>query len=194
VRTNSALAQQAYRIGLPALGRQYSLLNNSITEGGEPAGLAAAYQGQRTGITEGLARSGFTQMQQQLGAQEQAARGGNLRANLTPQGVGAQIADQLYSSTLNEGLGRVEQLNKLLALGMGQSVQAGNASVGAGQLQLQGIAGMPQYNSTYASILGGAAGLASAYGGYSAWQAGQPGLQPGAQLPVSRNYSSFVTG
>lgn len=175
-RTQGQLANEAYGVAIPALSQQYGFLRGSIAEGGEPGYVRDAYAAQRTGITEGLGRQGQMQERQALASGKAAALGGNLNASLTPQTMGAQIADQLYSSRLNEGMGRVEQLNKLLAMGLGQSTQAGNAAIGAGQAQLQGIAGMPAYNSTYAKILAGLNVAGSAYGGYQGYMAGQQAI------------------
>jgi hypothetical protein len=184
VRLESGLARGAYAQALPALQSQYGFIGQSLAEGGEPQGLRNAFNVQRTGLTEMLARQGIAQQRQALGQQQGAALHGNASGYLTPQNVGASIADQVYTSRLNEGLGRIEQMNKLVAMGLGQSAQVGNAGIGAGQAQLQGIAGLPQYNSTYANVVGGLNLAGSLYGAYQ-----QNLAQQGAAMQSQNAYN-----
>lgn len=191
VRTQGNLAKYMYSLALPAMKDQFGYINQSLKEGGEPGYVRDAYELQRTAITDALSRQGQAARSGALAQSGQAVRGGNVTAGLTPEGMGAKIADQVYASQLNQGLGKIEQMNKLMQLSMGQTVQAGSASIGAGQAQLQGIAGMNPYNSTYAGVLAAANLAGTGYGAYQQWNAGRPGLQPGAQLPMPTNYSAF---
>lgn len=165
-RTNEALSQRAYDIGLGALGPQIQQINQGLQQGGEPGYLQRAFAGARTGATESLLSADQAETGGRLAASSRVSAGGNLMSNLTPSQVGAKIAEALYSSRTNEAVGKFEQFNKLMAMGLGQSAQAGSSAIGAGAAQLEAARGLPTYNPTYANVLT-AANLANlGYQGY----------------------------
>jgi hypothetical protein len=190
---DKALANQYYGIAVPSLKNQMGSINQSLQQG-EPGYLQQAYQGQRTGLTEGLAARGGAANAQQMRGSEQQMAGGNQFAALHPADIGAQLANALYGSKFQEGQGNLNQQFNLMSMGLGGAGTAGNAAVGASGQQLQAISYLPNYNQTYANVVGGAAGLSSLYGAYNQWQAGQPGLQGGATLPTSTSFPSGVVG
>lgn len=191
LQINKQLAEGYYSIAVPALREQLGSINQSLARG-EPQYLQQAYQGQRTGLTEGLAARGGAAQAAQMGGAKKALSGGNQFAAMHPADIGAQLANALYGSKFQEGQANLNQQFNLMNMGLGGAGTAGNAALNASGQQLQAIGYMPNYNQTYANIAGGAAGLSSLYGAYNQWQAGQPGLQPGATLPIGTSSSAVV--
>ncbi len=188
---NKSLAEGYYRIALPALSTRIGSINQSLGLG-EPEFLKQGYQQQRLGLTEGLAaRGGVAQAQQMAGAKG-ALSGGNAFASLHPADIGAQLANALYGSKFQEGQGALDQQFNLISMGLGGAGTAGNAALNASGQELNAIRYLPQYNTTYANIAGGAALGAGLYGGYQNWLSTQPGLQPGATLPTGWSSAGVV--
>ena len=157
-------AKQAYDTGFSGLSAQQQLLRGAEAE---PQYLKDAFSVQRAGITEGGVVQGQRDMQAQLGATQQAAQGGNTSGNLSPDQMGAKMAQALYSSRLQEGIGKIEQANKLMGMRLGQSQQTGSAAIGAAGNALQNISLMPNYNPTYANVLGALNLAGTVYGGFA---------------------------
>jgi hypothetical protein len=177
MQTDKLNAGRYYGIAIPGLQAQMGDINKSLNLG-EPEYLKQAYQGQRTGLTEGLAAQGGAAQAQQMRGSKAAMSGGNQFASMNPADVGAQLANALYGSKFQEGQAGINQQFNLMSMGLGGSGTAGNAAVGASQQQLQAIGYMPNYNSTLANVAGAAAGGASIYGAYRNWSAGQQGGFP----------------
>lgn len=164
-RTQGQMATQAYDIAVPALQAQSGYIRDALAQGGEPEYLQKAYAGQRTGLLEGLATQ-----QHQRSLQGPENRQGDLASSLrSPQMVGADIANAMYSSRVNESLGKIEQVHNLQRMALGQAGQTGSGALTAGGLQLQAIQGLPDYNSTYANVLGAVNLGGSIYGGANNW-------------------------
>lgn len=186
-RTQGAIARGYYRDVLPALRNQYGLLNRAISEGGEPDYVRDAYAGARTGLTESALLGDAAQTRAMLSAMPDA-EGGPMP--ITGSHVGSKIADLLWNSKVNEGMGRIEQLGNLQAMALGQVGQVGGAGLQATANELRNISMMPNYNPTYATVLGLANTGGALYGAYQDWAAGQGGslLQP---LPASTTFSQL---
>lgn len=167
---NRQLAEQYYATAIPGLQTQLGAINKSLREG-EPGFVKSAYEGQRAGLTEGLAAAGGSAQGQLMAGSKKALSGGNAFASLHPADIGAQLANALYGSKFQEGQANINQQFNLMNMGLGGTGTAGNAALGASQEQLRAIGYMPNYNSTYANIAGGAAGLSSLYGAYQGWKA-----------------------
>ena len=138
----------------------------------------SAFQGQRTGLTEGLAAQGGLQQAQQQRASKSALSGGNAFAAMHPADIGAQLANALYGSKFQEGQANLDQQFNLISMGLGGAGQSGSGALTAAQNQLGAINFLPGYNQTYANILGGAAGLSSIYGA---------GRNAGCTIALDRN-------
>lgn len=172
-RQQGQVAKQYYRIGIPALQQQFGLINSALAEGGEPVGLARAFEGQRTGLAEGLLGQEAGQTRAALRGSSDAIQGGNVGAMLTPSDIGQKLANALWGSRVQEGLGKVDQMNNLIAMALGQTGQTGSAATTAAGQQLNAVAMMPRYDPTYATALGLANVGGAAYGGYQDWYARQ---------------------
>ena len=165
-RTNRGLAEQSYGTGLPALKAQLGYIKDA-REGSLQKFLDPAFNSQRGGISDAGAYSERTSLQQRLAQQKVAGGGGNTLAALTPSEMGAKLANALSTSRVNQGLGNLEESNKLLQMQLGQTVQTGNSGIMAGSQQLQAAGMMPNVDPLYASILGGANVAGSVYGGFN---------------------------
>ena len=163
-RLSGIESQKSYEVGFQGLDAQQRLLR---TAEAEPGYVRDAFTAQRAGITEGGVVQGGRDIQAQLAATQQAAQGGNTTGNLAPDQMGAKMAQALYSSRLQEGIGKIEQANKLMGMRLGQSVQTGSAALGAAGNQLQNISLMPNYNPTYANVLGALNLAGTVYGGFA---------------------------
>lgn len=166
------MAQRGYNIGIPALQQQLGLVGQGLASGGEPGYVAEAFAGQRTGITEGLAAN------EAATGRSRPKTGTGILA--IPTDYGARLARALVGSRVTQGLGAVEETNKLFGMGMGGVEQAGSSALGAGQAQLSAMSMMPGYNTTAANIaaLGSLGG--SIYGAFA---------QPKAQtFPTATDY------
>jgi hypothetical protein len=188
LQSNKALAQGYYNIALPALQGRLGSINTSLGQG-EPTYLQQAYQGQRAGLTEGLAAQGGQAEAQLQRGSKKATEGGNPFASLNPADIGAQLANALYGSKFQEGQANLGQQFNLISMGLGGAGTTGNAALQASQNQLGAIGYLPQYNTTYANVMGGLAGAASLYGAYNQWAANQP-----AAGFMGTNYAAAMPG
>lgn len=195
VASNKRLAENYYGIALPSIESRLGAVNASLAEG-EPGFMQAAYEQQRAGLTEGLSARGGLAQEQQLTAAKKAMSGGNFSAALAPADIGAQLANALYGSKYQEGQANLAQQFNLISMGLGGAGTTGNAALNASGQNLQAIGMLPNYNQTYANIVGGAAGLASAYGAVNqAWPQlfGPAGTtNTGATLPMGWSSTSVA--
>jgi hypothetical protein len=175
-RTQGRVAREYYNLALPGLSKQYDLLNKALAEGGEPGYLARAFEGQRTGLAEGALGQEMGATRGALAASQGAAQGGNLGATVSPSDIGKQLANAMWGSRVQEGLGRVDQMNNLIAMALGQTGRTGSAATNAAGQQLQAISMMPNYNPTYATILGLGNVAGAGYGGYQDYMANQTAI------------------
>ena len=189
--TINQLQSQYTGLGLGGMNAQLQAINTGFAAG-EPGYMKQAYAGQRTNLTQGLAAQGGAAQAQQMRGSKSAMAGGNAFASLNPADVGSQLANALYGSKFQEGQANINQQYNLMNMGLGGSGTAANAGLTATGNQLGAIAGLPNYNTTLANVAGAASGVASLYGAYQSWLAGQPGLQPGVQPPTGQNYPPTV--
>lgn len=163
MQTNRQLAEGYYGIALPGLEARQGAINQQLAQG-EPQYLKDAYGAQRTGLTEGLSAQGGAAQAQQAAGAKKALSGGNFSSQMNPADIGAQLANALYGSKFAEGQANLNQQFNLVSMGLGGAGTTGNAALNASGQQLNAIGMLPNYNTTYANILGGASGLASIYG------------------------------
>ncbi len=201
VATNRSIAQSFYDIATPALQRRQDEINRAMVEG-EPSYMRAAFLGQRGALTDAMAgKAGTAQRQQWLGGKASLS-GGNFAAGLNPADYGAQLANALYGSKFAEGQANIDQQFNLMGMALGGAGTAGSSGLASAQQQLQTIGYMPAYNQTYANVIGGLAGAASAYGAYNQNQAyqgwlGRQSLTPYGQvfgLPTATTFPSTYVG
>lgn len=190
---NRNLAENYYGIALPALGERMGSINKSLAEG-EPQYVKDAYAEQRAGLTEGLAARGELAQAQQMAGAKKALSGGNQFAALNPADIGSQLANALYGSQFQEGQANLNQQFNLMSMGLGGAGTTGNAALNASQQQLQAIGYLPNYNQTYANVVGGAAGLSSLYGAANkaGWFNGAPSLPMGTSSTNPATGGTFV--
>lgn len=163
MQTNRGLASEYYGIAIPALHGRQDEINRALA-GGEPGYMRSAFLGQRGALATGAAaKMGAAQAQQYAGGKA-ALSGGNFAAGLNPADLGAQLANALYGSKFAEGQANIDQQINLMGMALGGAGTAGSGALGAAQNQLQTIGYMPNYNPTYANIMGGLAGASSVYG------------------------------
>jgi hypothetical protein len=173
------MAQQGYGVGMPALQNQLSMINQGIAQGGQPGYVADAYNLQRTGLIEGAGQQQVAGMGQMARGNEAAVAGGGGLANiLNPGAYGAQLAQLMMGSNLQQGLGALDETNKLMTMGLGGGAEAGSAMMGAAGSNLQAIGGMANYNPQFANLmgalnLGGSMYGAGAFGGGGGGGGGQ---------------------
>ena len=183
-RQTGEYAKRSYDVGFSSLRNQQALLAGAQAE---PGYVRDAFAAQRAGLQEGLIGQGQGEVQASLAAGQGALQGGNTQNALSPDVMGAKMAQALYSSRVQEGLGGIEQANKILQMKMGQSVMAGNQAQGAAGNELRNISMLPNYNRTYANVLGAVNAAGAIYGGFNqgGWQQDKWGLG---------NASTFQTG
>ena len=179
------LQARAYETGMPLLRQQQALINQGLA-GGEPGYLKEAFGAQRGAITDAILRQGGQEQGQADAASSRLQQGGNYSNVLDPIDVGAKLAQQLFSSRTTEAMANVEQMDKLMGMGMGVGQTAGSAALGTARNQLGAIGSMTDYNQTYAAIMGGVNAAGSIYGAGN--QAGWWGPQPNvpSQSPWSQ--------
>lgn len=197
-RQYQQMAKEAYGLGLPMLRARNEALMPALRQadlGFLPDYMENAFDVQRTGLAEGVS----AKERAAIGAQDAAAKGvtsgGNAFATMNPAQMGSVLADAMMGSRVNQGMATVNQANTLMSMGLGGAAQTGNQAVQSAGLQLQGIGMLPNYNPTYAAILGGvnAAGTIYGAGKQGGWWGQGAGLtQP---LPPSTAYPpTFVGG
>ncbi len=191
-RMNESMAKAGYDIGIPATQQRNALLTKGLAEGGMPDYMKAAFDVQRTGLQEGGANVAQQQRAQMLTAAEPAIAGGNQQQALSAGALGSKLADALYGSRVQQGLGGIDQMNKLMTMGLGGSAATGSQAIGAAGNDLRAIGMMQNYNPTYAAVLGGANLVGAGYGAYK--QAGAAGGGGGAGMPTSDDWYSYMSG
>jgi hypothetical protein len=179
---------------MPALQQQLGLVGQGLAAGGEPGYVGRAWEGQRTGLTEGLASQEAGAGMASAFQNKAAVAGGNQGSILgVPADYGAKLARTLVGSRVTQGLGAIDEVNKLFGMGMGGVEQAGSSALGAGQAQLGAIGMMPGYNTTTANILGAASLGGSIYGAFSGAQRGNPAAFPGSKDYVQDPRLNWLT-
>ena len=195
-RQYETLAREGYGMGIPALNARNAALMPALRQaeaGLLPTYMENAFNAQRTGLAEGAT----ARERSAIGAQDMAAKGaragGNAFATMNPAQQGALLADAMMGSRVQQGMATVNQANTLMQMGMGGAASAGNEAIGAAGNNLRAIGMLPNYNPTYAAILGGvnAAGTIYGAGKQGGWWGGSPLLQP---LPQSTSYPPTVVG
>lgn len=180
------LAKEGYKVGLGGLRARNDALMPAIRQanaGVLPDYMESAFDTQRTGLKEGL----LAQERGLIGRQDAGAKttvaGGNAFSTLNPAQMGQVLADAMTGSRVQQGMATVNQANTLMQMGLGGSAQAGSAAIGAAGNNLNAISMLPNYNPTYAAVLGGANLLGA---GYGAWkqgnQTGIPGFDQNAPI------------
>ena len=189
IKTDKDVMTQAYGVGMQGMKQRLAGINQGLALGGEPGYVGDAYNLQRGALTEAMNMAGTQRQGMADAAASGLNQGGNYSNVLNPQQIGAQLADQLYSSRTSQALGKVDETNNLMNMALGLGGQAGSAQMGAAQNQLGAISMMPNYNPAYATALGFANLGGSIYGGFQQQPPSQ--IQP---LPQGWTTSSFSTG
>ena len=193
-RQYGQLAREGYGLGMPALAARNDALMPALrqAQSGElPAYMQEAFATQRTGLQEGFANQERGAIQKQDMAAKGGVAGGNLASTMNPAQMGQLLADAMTGSRVQQGMATVNQANSLMNMGLGGAGQTGNAAIGAAGNNLQAIGMLPNYNQTYAAVLGGVNAAGSIYGAgkQSGWwggatpQAGFNGVDYSAQMP-----------
>ena len=163
--TNRKLGQEYYDIALPAISERFTSINQGLgEEGGLPDYLKTAYGEQRTNLSEGVAASEQGNVAATAAKGKKATEGGNVFAGMSTSDMGAQLANALYGSKFQEGQAGVNQTMNLMSMALGGAGTTGNAALQASSNELGALRYIPNYNTTYANIVGGAAGASSIYG------------------------------
>lgn len=158
---------EAYGMGRSALDFRNLALMPALRQaqgGNLPAYMESAFAGQRTGIQEGIANQERSKIQAQDAAAKGTVAGGNAFSTMNPAQMGQVLADAMTGSRVQQGMATVNQANTLMSMGLGGAAQTGNAAVGAAGNNLQAISMLPNYNPTYAAVLGGVNAAGSIYG------------------------------
>ena len=182
------LQRQYTTTGLNSANTEKNSINQGLA-GGESPLIASAFAAQRAGISDSAADQSRAARQTQAEGSKKALSGGNAFSLFSPSDIGAKLANALYGSKFAEGQADLGQKMNLMNMAMGGAGTAGNAGMQAGQSQLGAIGFLPNYNTTYANVLGAAAGAGSVYGAYQNWAAAQ---QPPPQIPMGWSSTSVV--
>ena len=193
-RQYGQLAKEGYGMGMPALAARNAALMPALRQaqmGKLPAYMQEAFAQQRTGLQEGIANQERSKIQAQDAAAKGGVAHGNMNSTMNPAQMGQVLADAMTGSRVQQGMATVNQANSLMNMGLGGAGQAGNAAVGAAGNNLQAISMLPNYNPTYAGILGAASAAGSLYGAgkQAGWwngtdhNAGQGTVLAGANSP-----------
>lgn len=180
------LAKEGYGMGIPAMRARDNALIPALRQaqyGELPSYMQEAFATQRTGLQEGIAGQERSKIQAQDAGAKRTVAGGNLASTMNPAQMGQVLADAMTGSRVQQGMATVNQANTLMNMGLGGAGQAGNAAVGAAGNNLQAISMLPNYNPTYAAVLGGVnlAGTVYGAGKQSGWWGGgqaPPGAPP----------------
>lgn len=193
-RQYGQLAREAYSMGIPMLRERNKALMPALRQslaGELPSYMEQAFATQRTGLAEGVAN----QERMSIGRQDAQAKGtvagGNLASTLNPAQMGQLLADSMMGSRVQQGMATVNQANTLMSMGLGGAAQTGNQAVQSAGLNLQGISMLPNYNPTYAGVLGVANAAGTIYGAGKQggwWGGGNP--TPTGTPPVGNPYWS----
>jgi len=196
-RQYGQIAKEAYDIGVPGIETRNALLMPALRQaqaGQLPEYMQQAFATQRTGLAEGIANQERAAIARQDAGAKRTVAGGNAFSTMNPAQMGQVLADAMTGSRVQQGMATVNQANTLMQMGLGGAGQAGNAAVGAAGNNLNAISMLPNYNPTYAAVLGGVNAAASIYGAgkQGGWWGQSPLLQP---LPQSTAYPpTFVGG
>ncbi len=196
-RQYGQIAKEAYDIGVPGIEARNSFLMPALRQaqaGQLPEYMERAFNTQRTGLAEGISAQERAAIQRQDAGAKGAVAGGNAFSTMNPAQMGQVLADAMTGSRVQQGMATVNQANTLMQMGLGGAGQAGNAAVGAAGNNLNAISMLPNYNPTYAAVLGAANVAGSVYGAgkQGGWWGQSPLLQP---LPQSTAYPpTFVGG
>ena len=166
-RQYSQMQREAYDIGVPGIEDRNALLMPALRQaqsGQLPAYMKAAFEAQRTGLTEGITGQERAAIARQDAGAKGAVAGGNAFSTMNPAQMGQVLADAMTGSRVQQGMATVNQANTLMQMGLGGAGQAGNAAVGAAGNNLNAISMLPNYNPTYAAVLGGVNLAGSIYG------------------------------
>ena len=191
-RTYEQMSKEMYGAGLPMLMARNEALMPALRQsmqGKLPAYMEAAYDTQRTGLTEGISARERQQIQAQDMGSKKAVAGGNAFSTMNPAQMGQALADAMMGSRVSQGMATVNQANTLMQMGLGGAAQTGNQAVQSAGLNLQGISMLPNYNPTYAAILGGVNAAGTIYGAGK-----QAGWFGGGQQPGLPNYVASAPG
>ncbi len=167
LETNRALAQAYYDVAIPALQTRLGSINQALgLPGGLPDYVHAAYGAQRAGLTEGIMGKEEQAITSQLAGSKAARAGGNVLSGLSPSDIGAQLANALYGSRFQEAQAGIDQTMNLMSMALGGAGTAGSGALEASRQQLGSIGYLPNYNTTYANVMGGLSGVAGLYNAY----------------------------
>lgn len=161
------LAREGYGLGMPALAARNAALMPALQQaqaGRLPAYMEAAFDTQRTGLQEGIANQERSAIQRQDAGAKATVAGGNINSTLNPAQMGQILADAMTGSRVQQGMATINQANSLMSMGLGGAGQTGNAAIGAAGNNLQAIGMLPNYNPTYAAVLGGVNAAGTIYG------------------------------
>lgn len=203
LESNRALAEQYYNIAIPSLSQRMESINQALAAGGLPDYMKEAYTAQRAGLTEGIVGQEKAAITSQLAGTKGARTGGNVLAGLSASDIGAQLANALYGSKFQESQAGIDQTMNLMSMALGGAGTAGSGALEASRQQLGAIGYMPNYNPTYANVMGGLSGAAGIYGAYQQAQTqgmlnslGPAGLSSlaytGYATPPATNYPTTV--
>ena len=191
-RQYGQIAKEAYDIGVPGIETRNALLMPALRQaqaGQLPEYMERAFNTQRTGLAEGISAQERAAIQRQDAGAKGAVAGGNAFSTMNPAQMGQVLADAMTGSRVQQGMATVNQANTLMQMGLGGAGQAGNAAVGAAGNNLNAISMLPNYNPTYAAVLGGVNLAGSIYG--AGKQGGWWGSPQTAPPPGQTTYTSF---
>ena len=191
-RQYGQIAKEAYDIGVPGIETRNALLMPALrmAQAGQlPEYMERAFNTQRTGLAEGISAQERAAIQRQDAGAKGAVAGGNAFSTMNPAQMGQVLADAMTGSRVQQGMATVNQANTLMQMGLGGAGQAGNAAVGAAGNNLNAISMLPNYNPTYAAVLGGVNLAGSIYG--AGKQGGWWGSPQTAPPPGQTTYTSF---
>lgn len=164
------------------LGTGPGFTNTGTTTVGEPEYLTNAFAAQRGALTDQYLQN--AQNVRLAGRAGQAGGESNPLMALSGEQLGQALARQISGSGTHQAGSRISQTLNLYNMAAGSAGQAGNASLGFAGNQIQAMSMMPNYNQTYANILGGVNAIGAGYGALNkagAFNTGGGGL--GQPLP-----------
>ena len=161
---SQGLGSSYWNVARPQVEKREGLFNAMIEGGYQQPMARQAWRGQRVGLQEGMAQQQLGSYQQNALASKGAVAGGNMQAALTPFDMGAQMANAVAGSHVQQGMSVADQFNSTITGLQGGAAQASSAAMQAGGQSLQAVSMFPRYNSALAagSTIGSA--LYSAYG------------------------------
>lgn len=157
---------EAYNVGRKGLATQHERANEMLS-GGEPAWQKEAFSLERGAMTDAMAMKALKQNAIADTGMPILQQGGNFGLSLTPQDFGMQIAENLMGSRTSEAMTGIDQNMKAMQMLLGQGTAAGSFGLGMEQERMRSIQMLPDYNPTYAAILGMANVAGSVYGGFN---------------------------